>query len=581
LSNDFVIDQKERLGLARRALANTQTGVTYLSLMLQDGGNAIKAEAEAALRGRFLGNQDLDTIRNLLTPATEDSATQIASLRKKLRADPDVWATRSALAGLLIDQTNYAEAARILAGYPGFNATQPENPIYLSNMAAESGHIFYWRGAEKEARQMYQIATRYQVGSEAEMTAAMRLCLLANDLEGALEQARIRVERYRNGTAYGNYLSLLHLMGRSTEAWRAFELLLKQPMGVGPWESALVGQRIAGLTQEGLDRWLAQPDINRAGTYAVSWSAAYLMMWNTTDRVAVDDLAQQIQLLNHEPRGITEGNDGRVASYPGVQKDQRFLVVRSGFGTDRRRPLKFPTAVESDMPLFARALVAFQRGDFVTAVSRYDDLAARFPIETRVENADAVYALPDFAYASAKSGDSVKLEAYLAALPPDSDFFEIWLARAYFQALTHHDDDAALQSLGQAFLWIQHYIGRKPSMEYQYADTAERLYRETADKRFRDKALTWAHEFQHLQPWSAWAYLIEAELAEDPGTRRVALVRALFLDRLSPRLKSVPDRELEAARAELAGKNPFLRPKVRNLTAAPTISRTLPLAPDG
>ena len=569
-NNNFVLDPKERLALARRALANTQTGVSYISLMLMNGGDAVKVEAASALRGRFRGNQGLDAVLESLTPAPDRPATEeIARLRKKLRAEPDVWETRNALAGLLVAQRDYADAARILAGYPGFSAEAPMDGIYLSNIAAEAGHMFYWRGAEKEARQLYEIATRYEVGSEAEMTAAMHLRLLDNDLDGALEQAGMRVERYPNGLAYCNYLSLLHLLGRSEEAWKTFKLLLNQPMGPGPWESAMVGQRIARLTQEGLDRWLAQPEINQAGTYAVSWAATYLIMWSATDRAAAADLAELVRHLAHEPRGVVEG-DGRIASYPAVVQGQRFLVIRSDFGTGRRQTLKDQTAVESDQPLFAQALVPLQHGDLATAVSRFDELTARYPIERRVQGADAVYALPDFAYASAKSADPLKLEAFIEGLPKDSDFFETWLARAYFQALAHHDNGAALKSLDQAFLRIEHYFGRTPSMEYQYADVAERLFRDTADNRFRDRALIWSHMFQHLQPWSAWAYAMEAELTDDPEARQSTLVRALFLDPLSPRLKSIPVAELERAQAQLSHGNPFLHPQARKIQGVTT-----------
>src|SRR5581483_10202248 len=233
-------------------------------------------------------------------------------------------------------------------------------------------------------------------------------------------------------------------------------------MGPAPWESALVGQRIAGTTESQLEQWLARRDIAQAGNNATSWSAHYLMVWSTLDRLAPSDLAERIQHLGHEPRGINEG-DGRTASYPGVEQGVRYIVGRSTFGASRRAPLKYQAAVESDAPLFARALVPFQHGDFATAVSRFDDLAARYPIERRFENADAVYALPDFSYASAKSGDSLKLEEFLSALPKDSDCFEMRLARTYFRALTHHDIAGALSSLDQARLWIEHYAGRTPS----------------------------------------------------------------------------------------------------------------------
>lgn len=438
--------------------------------------------------------------------------------------------------------------------------------------------MFYWSGAQKEARQLYGIATRYDVGSEAEMTAATHLRLLDGDLLGALQQAGLRAERYPNGISYCNYLSLLHLLGRSQQAWRSFELLVNQPMGVAPWESAIVGHRIAGMTQDGLDEWLARSDISHAETRSASWPAVFLLMWSTNDRVGAADLPERIRLLAHEPRGVIESVDGRTASYPGVEPGQRFLVSRSDFRAGQRVLPAPETAVESDQPLFARALIAFQRGDFATAVARFDDLAARYPLERLSQNADANYALPEFAYASAKSGDPLKLEPFLAALPKDTEFFSLELARAYFQALTHHDNNAALRSLRRAFGLVEHYFGRTPSMEYQYADTAERLYRDTADKRFRDEAVTWAHLFQ-LQPWSAWAYAIEAELAEDPAARRVALVKAQFLDPLSPRLKSISTADMEYAKAQLSKGNPFLGVE-RSAVPAGTTARTSHLPSD-
>jgi hypothetical protein len=75
-------------------------------------------------------------------------------------------------------------------------------------------------------------------------------------------------------------------------------------------------------------------------------------------------------------------------------------------------------------------------------------------------------------------------------------------------------------------------VGATPPTEYQFAEVAERLYRETGDPRFRDRAAKWAHSFQHLQPWAAWAYVMEAELTVDDAARREALVKALFLDPL-------------------------------------------------
>jgi hypothetical protein len=563
LSNDFAIDHAQRLKLAQRALANTQTGVGYATLAMLDGHDAIKPALRADLRGRFRGNPGLEAVTTELE-SSESSSTSpdpkvvIAKLRSKMRAEPDVWDVRTELSAWLMASRRYAEAAEALADYPPFNQDRPSNPVYLSNIAAEAGHKFYWQGAEREARKLYKIATRFNVGSEAEMSAAMHMRLLSDDLTGALAEAERRADRYPNGVSYSYYLSLLHLLGRSQQAWKAFDLLLSQPLGPGPWESAIVGLRIAGTTDADLYRWVNRPDIAAAGNGALSWPATLLLMWSTTDRVANTGLAERVASLGHEPIGLIEG-DGRVASYPGVQPGNRFLVIRSDFRADQRPSLKFGAAVPSSELLFARALIPLSRGDFKEAVSRFDELAARYPIEREVQNADAVYALPDFAYASAKAGDPLQLERFIQGLPAGTQFFELALARTYFRAIAHHDDDAALADLQQGFVLIEHFLGRTPSTEYQYAEAAERLYRATGDKRFRDRAVLWAHSMQRLQPWSAWAYAMEAELADDHAARRAALVKAMFLDALSPRLSSIPAADLDWARIQLKDGNPFIR----------------------
>ena len=160
---------------------------------------------------------------------------------------------------------------------------------------------------------------------------------------------------------------------------------------------------------------------------------------------------------------------------------------------------------------------------------------------------------------STRSEDRVAA-SLLAGLSSETRFFELSLAKAYFNGIAHKSSDAALGDLARAFGFMDHVVGATPPTEYQFAEAAERLYRETGDSRFRDKAAKWAHNYQHLQPWSAWAYIIEAGLTTDVAARREALVKALFLDPLSPRLKSMPEAELAIARKALHERgNPFAR----------------------
>lgn len=564
LFNDFVIDPAKRLDLERRALASSQIDVSFASRALSDGQESIKPEIRAALQGRFMGSPGLEALLSAFEPvkstwSDQDVADMIAKLRKKVREQPDVWDARTELAGWLEANFRFVEAAQVLVDYPAFHLASPSNPVALSNIAADAGGKLYWKGAQLQARQLYRIATRYGVGSEAEMSAATRLRLLDGDLNGALAEAGRRADRYPDGVSYSTYLSLLHLLGHSQQSWKAFDLLLNQPLGAGPWESAMVGLRIAGTTRADLDRWIDRPEISGLGSTAVYWPARLLLMWATTDRTASAGLAERIISLSHEPIGVIEGTE-RVASYPSGDSGPRIVVPRSAFRAEQRAPLKFGTAVPSHQVLFARALIPLQQGDFAAAIARFDELAARYPIEQIILNADAVYALPEFAYASAMAGDPLRLESFLKTLPPGTQFFELSLARAYFQGILHRDAAAALKDLDEAFVLIQNYLGRTPSMQYQFADTAERLYRTTSDRRFRKRAVTWAHTMQRLEPWCAWSYSIEAELTDDPTARRAALLKAMYLDPLSSRLKALPSADLDWARTQLKSGNPFLQP---------------------
>jgi hypothetical protein len=557
LSNDYVIDPKERLGLARTSLANTQTGVGYIELMLLDGGDSVKAEGVAALKDRFLGNPGRDKILEKLIPPSSDDSAILARLQAGIRAQPESWDARVGLGGYLISRGKHPDALKAFTQYPGFAANSSVNAIGLSNDAGQAGDMLYWHGATREARQMYVIATRYGVGSEAEMTSATQLRLIDGDLQGALEAAHQRAERYPNDESYGIYLSLLHLLGRSPEAWQAFNLLVARAPGPGIWDSAMVGLRMRATTPSELTSWLATPEIARANGRAIPWSAGFILIWTSTDRAAPADLVERIRALAYEPRGVIEGN-GRSASYPSAQEGARYLISRSAFRADQRPVLKDQAPTDSDFYYFSQALVALERQDFSGAVSHFDEIAARFPIEKYLTNGDSVYVLPEFAYASSKVSDPLRLEPFVAALPADQQMFESYLATSYFQALIHHDAAAALAALQKALFRIDHFTGRSPSMEYQYANAAERLYRETGDPRFRDAALTWAHSSQALQPWTAWTYTIEAELSPEASRRETALVKALFLDPLSPRLKSIPVGEMQKARTTLQSGNPFL-----------------------
>jgi hypothetical protein len=420
-------------------------------------------------------------------------------------------------------------AQQVFVSFPGFSAGSKVNPIELSNDAQEAAHLFYWHGALPQARKLFGISMSYGTGSEAEMVSAIETALIDHNLAAALAQAYRRAGAYPSGSSYSNYLSLLHITGHSQEAWKSFNVLAGQSLGLGLWDSATVGLRIRSTTPAQLDQWLTQPPVGQSQTQGVTWRTTFLLNWSITDREGGPDLVAQMRTMGQEPEGITEDRIGKYSSFPSDDPNSRPTVPRSDFRSDQRPLLK----VES-------------------------------PI-------DAAYALPDFAYASAKADDPLSLEPFLEKLP--KQVFEGELALAYFQGIRHHDTTAALQSLTKAFGLIDNVVGRWPSMQYQYAETAERLYKDTHAVQFRDLAVSWARTVQTLQPWTAWAYAIEAELAENAAQRSAVLDKAYFLDPLSPRLRAIPAAELEQAQRRISsGGSPFKLPS--NSAAQPISGKT-------
>ena len=165
--------------------------------------------------------------------------------------------------------------------------------------------------------------------------------------------------------------------------------------------------------------------------------------------------------------------------------------------------------------------------------------------------------MPYFAFAAAKSGDTLNLRAFLDSLPESNRQFEFHLAQAYFVGLDNHADEA-IEHLHAAFAVKPLTAETNMITDYQYAEACIWLFEETKNVKFRDLALAWARSYQQMEPAMAWAYALEARYGDpkDKGHLR-AVALALHLDRNSFWLSGVPKAEIERARVWLAGNNPF------------------------
>ena len=155
-----------------------------------------------------------------------------------------------------------------------------------------------------------------------------------------------------------------------------------------------------------------------------------------------------------------------------------------------------------------------------------------------------------FAYAAARTGDTLGLEAHLAAIPDDDLNFDVLLARAVFAAFAGKHDDSA-QWLDRAYLnWPYDSSSAPLDSGYAYMDLCSLLYEQIREPRYRAAALRLARTVRVVQPTAAYAHALVGYLSE--GDERLeALDMALYLDPRSLWASKAPE-DLRARAKTLA-----------------------------
>lgn len=467
--------------------------------------------------------------------------------REAIARQPDAWENYAALGRLLVEQDgDYAGADQVFESFPGFGDTTRTDQVALSNDAFDAGKLLYWHGFVEGAKRLYKISAGYDTGSSAGMVSQIRLDLLAGDYTAAARAALADARRYEKNTAFRDYLALLHLLGYSAEAWAAFNQVADKFDNYQVWFSALVGHRVQGLDDEGLRSWTTHPHIRRSVNNGRFFSPWFVLLWYLEDRPPSADF----------PKLMAELENARVKFAAGPAVPSRFRLAER-----KKAPAKPADGPAPSLSLFAEGYVALRQRDFPAAVERFDRLAAHYRIEGEPgsdEHSPLTFLLPYFAFASAKAGDTLGLEAFIDAqkYPLEAEgYFDYQLAKAMFAGL-RGDTAGAAGHLRQAF-------NRRPTLNreilsaYQYAEACEWLYRETQQEEFRRLALDWARQYQQIQPMYAWAYAMEAALADAGESRTRALAIALYLDRRSERIQALPADERAKAEQWLKIHTPF------------------------
>ncbi len=554
-STGFYGTERARLNRYRDALNYTQFRSMPAVFLADYSESEFKDVGRRALETRFHGDPGVASWRSGHAIQDVDPQHLTDALRAAIKSDPENWNGYRALAWQLLHDGDDRGAADVYVSFPPFRHSRGSETVTLSNFASEAAGNLLSRAATGSARRLYQIAARYSNGSEASMEASLRISVIDGRYGRALQIARRIVHRYQDGGSYADLIALLSLTGHHREAEDLFEAVSNGQYGFAPWRSAMITQRINKLPDAKMPEWIRQHVAISKDPIARRLGARIALRWYQFDREPIPDLGSIVAHLAGDPSGTMSGGDG--ASY--VNPDDpmtRIVVFPSNFRHALRTKAAYESPVDSDVTLFSRAYALLLRRDFHGAVEAFDALAARYNIETYIENGSAVDALGPFAYASSKVGDPLKLEEFIAKIPPRLLGFDHFLAKAFF-AGGRRDTEAALMNLHNAYNRMVPSPSRLTSIGYQFGQACEWLTADLKDRRFESMELDFARRLRVSDPFLAWPHAVSALASTDPKERSRELAYAVYLDNGSPRLNAFGAQELESARKRVASGSPF------------------------
>jgi hypothetical protein len=541
-------DQKAYRDLLRSQVAASATDLEAARFLAQD--EAGKRELRDVLEKRFKGHPERTGLLQALGSPAERRQPSGAQLQER----PDRWDYYAEQGTRLIDEKgDYEAAADVYGQFPGFSDPSRYDVVELSNRAYAAGSVFFWQGRLDGARRFYGIAAQLNTGSEASLASEQRLAQLDGNYAKMLDVARGRGQRYSSAYAWRDFLSWLFVLGGEEEAWAGFNRLHRAFDNPQVWLAADVGLRLKGGDWEKNKRWLLTEPYKSSASAGTAHGVRLALMLNAIDRSPAPDLARTVRELAGPPNTSVE--KFMVLRKPASGQGQ-IGYPRSAFRAKDRTPVREGTLVESELVYFADAYSELRRGNFKAAVERFDQMAEFYAVEGSPLDQFPGYALPYFAWASAKTGDKLGLEAFVGTLPASRQDFDRELALAFFAGL-RREHEAAGKHLQLAFRHRPFTDKRPIFTEYQWAEACEWLYTATGEKRYLKLALDWARRYQEVMPESAWAYAFEARYSNDEQQRLRATAIALYLDPRSEHLKSVPAGFRERAQQWFAANNPF------------------------
>ncbi|MES2036576.1 MAG: hypothetical protein V4495_01955 [Pseudomonadota bacterium] len=510
---------------------------------------------------RFSGSPQHDKLIGIIEKVSDTEQNRIKNYELAIRKNPDTWSNYHDYANYLINaKGNYLHAREILLKYPGFKRPDVYDVVAVSSDAADAGNTFFWKGYTEDAKIFYKIAADLDTGSGSSHLGAIRLSLLRGDYEKVSALSLHNAQRYDVAWTYGDYMAWQFVFGKAQHGWDTFNQIKTRFTSPEAWRAADIGYRIDQRSWADIAAWLLKDEIKNIKYEQYKPALILAILHNSVDRMPAADLPEVMKSIE----GKAIGNYSRRPTFTiSTDSHGETVIPPSPFSSRENTKIMTPE-LWSDSIMFADAYLSFRKQDYREAAAKFYTMEAFYPINYEASLNQYAYTLVYFSWASAKSGDPYKLEAYLDKIGVlSSAEHDYYLSKAIFTGL-RGETPKALQYLNLAFN-NRGRNGIRPILkEYQWAETCELLFEATNDKTYRDLALKWSKTYQKLNPIYAWAYAMEAKLTSSPEDRLRALGIALYLDPQSERANAFPESLRQQAKKWFASNNPFARAAARN-----------------
>ncbi len=470
----------------------------------------------------------------------------VETYRDAIRDNPGILDNYKHITQLMIAVGQVDEAFSFIINSP-LAKLKKDQAVVFSNTIFQLGKSFYLVGEVERAKELFEISAKTRTGSYQQKSAKMHLVLLNNNFSDAAKIAQNKWERYTPGKANTEYMTFKHILGRHDEADSQFELALRTQGKTFPWTALLVGHRMRGYSAAQDRKWLRdQSSLNRDRRYLAIHAIERLVM-NRSVPDDIEELVSELQgdlglHLDEEDNLLSSSNSYSGVVGPGLYKN------------NRTRPVEM-LELESDLALYARALLAIQKGEYQAVFAMFEKYLQFYDMAKD----KFMYSLPHFAWVAAKVGDTDELYAYLDNFRGDQKKSLYYLAKAILEAGKDNHQEA--MRLLKRSVYADNYTDWASPMAKRFliVDFSARLFEETSLVAYREFALQYARRFESVIPGQAWPFIFQYRYFENEKERARALRYIRYLDPEAEFFSQIPTATITETDQWLMGGNPYLR----------------------